>query len=124
VTQTETLPAELAEALSSHAARQREHAQQLRQRAAAVRQRGKARAAMFTGPLGEMHRRQALTDHECEAAGLDKLASRCELRARRADENLLLHAPDGENSDPFYLQQQHGYRLVALARPAGIVVTE
>jgi hypothetical protein len=123
-TRTETLPAELAEALISHSERQKEYAQQLRARAAAVRQKGKGRAAMFSGPLAEMHRRQVQTDHESEAAGLDKAAGRAELRSRLALEGKLLHAPDGECSDPFYLQQQHGYRLVAMARPAGIVVTE
>ena len=123
-TQTQTLPAELAEALSSHAERQREYAQQLRSRAAAHRQKGKARATMFSGPLAEMHRRQTLTDAECECSELERRAARAELRAQRADSGLLLHAPNGECSDPDYLQRQHGYRLVAMARPAGIVVTE
>ena len=118
---------ELTEALSVHAATQRELAVGLRKRAAQLREQAKRYCAFHSGPSMELHRKQALEGASSEARQLEAQAARSELRATRAEESppKLLWHEWVENSDVEFLNRFGGRRLIALTRRVeGSIVAE
>jgi hypothetical protein len=115
---------DLSTVLAQHAETQRVLAAGLRAKAAKVRSDASILVAAHAGQGSSMEpwRLSRQQNASADAVELDRRADRCELRARRADEGLLLH--DGpENQDVAYLQHQGGYMLIRLARSTGLVVT-
>jgi hypothetical protein len=125
MTKTETLPAELAEALAVFETLMRDHEAQLRRKAETILQRAKNYAAHHSHPTMEGFRRQVATDAEADAARLVQQADRCSARARAAACGKLLFHEWVENSDVDFLNRFGGRRLIALARRVeGSIVSE